>query len=115
MEIVNVGEAEHLRDVIDERDKRYEQRFQASEKALAEAKTSIDSRLDLLNELRGGVATKPEIEALEKIIDALRGQVADLRDRLGNRDGRSAGMTAGWGILVGAVLLALAVLAAFRG
>lgn len=99
---------DHLRDLMDERDKRYEQRFQSSEIALGNARESINRRLDLLNELREGVATEAEVRALEKVVN-------DLAGRMREREGRGAGVTAGWGILVGAVLLGLAILAALRG
>jgi hypothetical protein len=92
---------------MDERDKRYEQRFQSSEIALANARESLNRRLDLLNELREGVATEAELRALEKIVNDLTGRVRE-------REGRGAGLTSGWGILVGAVLLALAIFAALR-
>ena len=105
----------HLREMLAERDKRYQQRFEASESALSESKSDMRDRYVLLNELRGDVATKTEVDALEKIIQELRGQIADLRERLSNSAGRGAGMTAGWGILVGAVLLGLAILTAIRG
>ena len=104
----------HLRDIMDERDLRYQQRFEGQERALHEAKEETNARLGILNELRGDVATKTEMEALEKIVQELRGQIADLRERLSTRDGRGAGMTAGWAILVGAAMLALAAFAAFR-
>lgn len=104
-----------MRDLMDERDKRYEQRFQSQQRALVEAKEDLGERLTLLNELRGDVATKTDVQALEKIIDALRTQITDIRERQSARDGRGAGMTAGWGILVAAALLAVAIFSAWRG
>lgn len=102
------SEADHLRELSDERDRRYEQRFQSSEVALGNARESINRRLDLLNELREGVATEAEVRALEK-------RVNELSSRIERSEGRGAGLTAGWGILVGAVLLVLAIFAAWRG
>jgi len=109
------NEIEHLRDLMDERDKRYEQRFLASEKETVTSRTDLQARLDVLNELRGGVATTAEVEALEKILNELRTQITDLRERVGGREQRGAGMTAGWGILVGAILVAVAIFTAIRG
>jgi DNA-binding transcriptional regulator YbjK len=56
----------------------------AAEKAVTKAEIAADKRFELLNELRSGVATKEQLEALEKV-------VTDLRDRLNS----SAGVTAG--------------------
>jgi uncharacterized tellurite resistance protein B-like protein len=83
----------HLRDVIDERDRRYEQRYEASQKALdaalssadravqaallaakeavLKAELSADKRFELLNELRTGIATSDQLEALEKVVTEL--------------------------------------------
>jgi hypothetical protein len=101
-------EVRHIRELMEERDRRYQQRFEGQERALSEAKDGIERRLDLLNELREGVASSTEILALEKVVE-------DLRDRINLRDGKSSGFTAGWGILAGAIMLALAIYAAFRG
>lgn len=54
-----------------ERDLRYQQRFEASQEALHEALVSINLRLAALNELRQGVATSGELQALEKVVNAL--------------------------------------------
>jgi hypothetical protein len=83
----------HLRDVMDERDRRYEQRYEASQKALeaallaadravqaallaakeavTKAELSADKRFELLNELRTGIATSDQLEALEKVVTEL--------------------------------------------
>jgi hypothetical protein len=116
---MSLDDVRHLRDMVDEREKRYdqlrqeqekryEQRFQSSETALVNARDSINRRLDLLNELRQGVATEAEIKALTKVVD-------DLKDRINIRDGKSSGLSAGWAVLVGAAMLALAIFAAFGG
>lgn len=71
--------ASHLRQLMDERDLRYQQRFDAQNLALEAARMSIkegteralasmNGRLELLNELRTGVATSEQLEALEKLL-----------------------------------------------
>lgn len=97
-------ETRHIREILDERDRRYEQRFQGQEKALGESKEDLKARLDLLNELREGVATRAELAALEKVVE-------DLRDRINLREGKTSGFSSGWGILLGAVGLIAAVIA----
>ena len=64
-----------MRELIDERDVRYEQRYKAQQEGVKEALVSINARLELLNELRGDVATKAEVEALEKLFNNLQIQV----------------------------------------
>jgi hypothetical protein len=80
-----------LRELMNERDLRYQQRFDASQEALKAAMAAADrasvaaleavkesrnkealsaeKRFDLLNELRSGVATTEQVEALEKIVE----------------------------------------------
>lgn len=67
-----------LRRLMDERDIRYEQRFQAQQEAVKEALISINVRLAMLNELRSGVATSDQLDALEKVVNALIGRIQDL-------------------------------------
>jgi hypothetical protein len=107
-----------LRALMDERDRRYTERYEAQERALAaallsakeavaaalaaakeavlKAELSVDSRLELLNELRTGVATVEQLNALEKVVD-------DLAKRIDRSEGRGAGVSAMWGWIAGAV------------
>ena len=97
-----------VRDLMDERDIRYQQRYDASQKALdaallsadravqaalqaakeavTKAELSADKRFELLNELRTGVATSDQLEALEKV-------VATLTRRVDTAEGHTAGGT----------------------
>ena len=95
-------EVRHLREVMDERDKRYEQRFQAQERALAERANELGERLELLNELRDDVATKAEIAALDKL-------VSELKDRFNLREGKSSGVSSTWAVLIAVITLALGI------
>jgi hypothetical protein len=119
-------EARHLRELMDERDRRYQERFEASQKALdaalmaadravqaalsaakeavIKAELSADKRFELLNELRTGVATTDQLEALEKI-------VTELKETQNRGSGRSAGIAALYGWIVGAVALVGGVIA----
>ena len=96
----------HLRRLMDERDIRYQQRFEAQEAALTERAKELGERLDILNGLRGDVATKQELSGLEKI-------VSELSKWTHQREGRSTGLSTGWSLLAGAIVLALAIYAAF--
>jgi hypothetical protein len=64
------------------------------DKAIAVALESNEKRLDALNELRGDVATKTQLDALKERIDRM--------------EGRSSGMKDGWGWIIGAAGAALA-------
>lgn len=115
-----------LKALMDERDTRYQQRYDAQQKALdaallaakeavqaallaakeavLKAELSADKRLELLNELRTGVATTEQLEALDKV-------VTSLSKRLDLTEGRSMGRGATWGYLVAGISLLTAVLA----
>ena len=47
---------ETLKAVMDERDKRYEQRFNASQKAIDEATRANEKRFEAVNEFRGAMS-----------------------------------------------------------
>ena len=78
---------EHIEKILAEHDK-----------ALEAALESLNQRLSLLNELRGGVATKEEVKALEKVIDDLKAS----RDKT---EGKYAGVRE----LIAWVLAAIAI------
>jgi len=63
---------EHFEKILAEKDKYYERILAERDKALNAALVASDKRLDLLNELRMGVATKDELRAIEKIVEDLR-------------------------------------------
>lgn len=94
-----------------ERDLRHEQRFMAQENALnaamlsakeavLKAEVSTDHRLALLNELRDGVATTAQIEALYE-------RVNEAKARLDQLEGKGIGLSVGWGYLIVIASLAL--------
>ena len=113
-----MDDVDHLREIMDERDHRYQQRYEAGQKALnaallsadravqaallaakeavTKAELSADKRFELLNELRTGVATTEQIEALEKL-------VTDLAKRLDRAEGAGAGRNAMYGWLIAAI------------
>jgi len=81
------------------------------EKAVDKALTAINERLYVLNELRGDVATKTALEALEK-------ELAALTSRLDRTEGRGAGLNAGWVYLlagIAAIGTVVSIFLAMRG
>lgn len=114
-----------LRQLMDERDVRYQQRYEAQQKALDaallaakeavqaaltaakaavdKAELSADKRLELLNELRTGVATVEQLEAMDKV-------VTSLSKRIDMAEGRTTGKGVMWGYLVAGAGVLAAVL-----
>jgi len=101
-----------LRRTLDERLNAQQAAVQAALLAQKEQSAKGDladeKRFDLLNELRTGVATKEQIEAIEKLI-------TELTSRVDKREGHSGGVHAGWLILVAAVGLIATVYALVKG
>jgi len=76
----------------------------AAEKAVTKAEVATENRLTLLNELRSGVATMEQMEAMGV-------RLAELKERLDRIEGRSSGLNAGWVYLVGVIGLIGVVIA----
>jgi hypothetical protein len=104
---------EHFEVLLREMDLRYQQRFdanttavnaamRAAEEARSKAENAAEKRFELLNELRVGVATSGELQALEKVVN-------DLGRRLERTEGGRAGISAAWGFLVGGLGLLAAI------
>lgn len=101
----------HLARLLEERDRRYQERFEASERAVSaafdatketarEIKSSSETRFSLLNELRSGVATSAELEALEKRFDELKNDFTAARAHM---QGGAAKLRGIYAALAGAV------------
>jgi hypothetical protein len=113
----SVSFSEHFKALLAEMDLRYQQRFDAqntaiaaallaAEKAVTKAEIAADKRFELLNELRVGVATKSDYESQEKLIAALS-------SRLDKQEGKSTGLNASWGYLIGAIGLVSGLIGIF--
>lgn len=157
----NVSLREHIYLLLQERDLRHQQRFEAQSQAISaallaakeavdKAQVGIADRLAGMNEFRGALedktanqvssdkfdstvaslmervdaatkTTSDKIDALSKAsndkIEALAStqseRVRELAGRVGLIEGRSTGLNAGWGFLVGAGGLAIAVVGFF--
>ena len=86
---------EHIEKIFEEKDKAISTALSSQEKAILKAETAAERRFELLNELRGGVATKEQLEAVEK-------RVTDHQTRLDTIQGRDSGKDISWGKLLGA-------------
>lgn len=126
---------DHLRELLDERDIRYQQRFDAQQvaikdafaaakEAVGKAETSSDARFAAVNEFRQTLADqtasfltraeyRAEHSALERRVGDLIDSLSKTNSRLDLISGRSSGMNAGWTMLVGAVGLISTLIAIF--
>ncbi len=110
---------EYLDSRIDGNDKRYDQRFQAQESATAYAQEKANEFRGSLDDVNKKQMPRTEAEALmralgEKMESLAKGNAdkIDLLDkRLDRNEGRGAGLSAGWGYLIGAIGLISAVIA----
>ena len=94
---------EHYDQRFTDQDKAVNAALQAAKEAVIKAETAADKRFELLNELREGVATHEQLEAVEKVVD-------DLKTRLDTGTGRTAGYSGSWGIFLAIATLVVAVL-----
>ncbi len=79
----------------------------SAEKAVTKAEVAADKRFDLLNELRVGVATASQLEALEKIVGAVTARLDKLEARQLGVHEKTASVRAS---VLGAVAVATLVL-----
>lgn len=91
-----------------------EQRFIAQEKAVQIANEASEKRFDAVNEFRGQLGDQVRTFLPRQEYNArhetLENRVSELTDRLNRTEGKSTGINAAWGYLVGAVGLATAVI-----
>jgi deoxyribodipyrimidine photolyase len=109
---------EHFAALLEEADKRYEQRFTdqdaavkaalaAAEKAVVKAETASEKRFDAVNEFRQTVndivnKMMPRSEA-ENSVKANADKIDALATRIDRTEGRSTGLNAGWVYLVAGI------------
>ncbi len=95
---------EHMEALLEEKDKALAAALIAVKEENRKTELAAEKRFELLNELRSGVATKEQLEALEKIVN-------EQKDRITRSEGKGQGLSTGWGILIGAVGLISTILA----
>lgn len=114
-----------LREIVDERDRRYEDRFKAtddrtglaltsSEKAVQKAEIATEKRFDSVNEFRGQLKDQaatllPRSEADVKF-NGFTKEIEELKKSMLTSQGRTSGFNASWGIAVSVALLAIALI-----
>jgi hypothetical protein len=66
----------------------------AAKEAVGKTERDAEKRFELLNELRAGVATSQQFDALEKMLNELRTEVVGMRQR-------GVGVSASWAMMLG--------------
>lgn len=124
---------EHFLALIAEKDKRDQQRYEAqtdainaallaAEKAVTKAEAANQRRFEGVNEFRQTLSdqaatflSRAEFEAQRRADDTQRKaddlRMRDLAARVDKTEGKSAGLNAGWGYLIGAIGLFAAIVA----
>lgn len=105
-----------------DQDKAVQAALQAAKEAVIKAETATEKRFEATNEFRGQLADqtatllpRSEYDSNHK---ALEDKIDALTDRMNRNDGKSSGLNAGWGYIVGAIGLAatiIGIILAFNG
>jgi Flp pilus assembly protein TadB len=122
------SEFDGFKDLMTERDRRYEQRFEAmdektslaltsSEKAVTKAETATEKRFDSVNEFRSTLSDQantflPKGESNEKF-KAYDDRLKSLEARLNRSEGVGSGLKAMWGYVLAAIMLVIALISLF--
>lgn len=92
---------------VSEISKRVEQRFEQAEHAVTLANTSLEKRLDSINEFRGQLRDQQSLFITKAEVDqrfaALIERVNTLQARVDKAEGQVSGVGGLWGYMVGAV------------
>jgi hypothetical protein len=93
---------EHFEAILSEKDKALAAALIAVKEENRKTEVAAEKRFELLNELRSGVATREQLDALEKVVD-------DLKSSRDTGQGKGVGVGQGWAMATGVVLFAIAV------
>ncbi|WP_158708803.1 hypothetical protein [Streptomyces sp. NRRL S-920] len=120
----------HVGAIFEERDKRYDQRFNdldmatkaalaASEKAVNKAENAMERRFEGVNEFRSTLSDQASqfMTRLEAVaaIERNSERIQELTDRLNRSEGKGAGLNAGWAYLIAGVTVIAAVVGIILG
>jgi hypothetical protein len=97
--------------ILSERDARYGERFRSQEENVRTALAQNERRFEGVNEFRKTLSDQAGTFATRDQVEALRTLMAAMAARLDRQEGRSTGLGAGWGYLVAAAGVVIAVVA----
>lgn len=102
-----------FRTLLDSQAEKVKLALDAADKAVAKAETSVNDRLNAMNEFRGALSdsqannvTRAEFEQFRAAHSA---QVAELKERIDKSEGRSGGVGQVWGVIVAVAGIAIAI------
>lgn len=93
----------HVMALLEERDRRYAERFAAQQEALRTALDATERRFEGVNEFRATLSDQAQTFATRAQVDALREIVGALSARVDRAEGGRAGISTGWAVLIGVV------------
>jgi hypothetical protein len=105
---MEVSLREHIEITLHEMDRRYEQRFAASENAVAKAERGINERLNSMNEFRDALRDQANRMATRIELERVDLMVQELQRAKANFDGRLIAMAGGLSIGTSILIWALA-------
>ena len=98
-----IGRINSLRDIVDERDRRYEQRFQSQEKAVQVALVTQEKYDERQNSLSDRVTAQQQYfitkQEFEDRHTELVNQIENLREAKSKIEGASSGIKQSWGVV----------------
>lgn len=86
------------RTLLDSQAEKVKLALEAADKAITKQEATTNERLHLLNELRSGVATKEQLEALIQRMD-------DMKERIDKAEGKGLGLNAAVGYALAAITI----------
>ena len=108
-------EIQHVFAILAEQDKRYQQRFDAAEKAAYETKIASEKRFDSVNEFRAVLADQQRLlmprSEVEVIVRALTEKIDELSKKLAEEKGEGEGFKNGWAYVIAIIGLIATILA----
>lgn len=97
---------EHIMGLLAEKDKQIAIALTSAEKAVTKAEAATEKRFDSVNEFRKTLSDQASSFVTRVEYDTLK-------ERIDRSEGKSLGLSAGWGYLVGIVGIVIAVAAFF--
>lgn len=104
---------QHIKELMHQHDRRYEQRFAAAQEAVLKAEVASEKRFEGVNEFRAQLADQqrtfiPRIEA-EQRLDALETMIRALDNRVQSNAAAVRGGKEVWALVVAAIMTILAI------
>ena len=117
MTVETIPLKEHFESLLREMEKRYEQRFDAQEKAVLKAEVATEKRLEGVNEFRKTLSDQQSTFVSKEVSDArfksLENLVAVLTAQQQQNSGRGAGRNDVWLVIVAIASPVIAIAAIF--